>query len=325
MISGKNILVTGGAGFIGSNLIQALLSNNNKVVCLDNFSTGYKHNIEPFFANPNFSLIEGDIRDFETCKKAVEGIEIIHHHAALGSVPRSISDPITSTNVNILGFVNLLTAAKDADVKKVIYASSSSTYGDADYSPKVETKKGKLLSPYAVTKEANDLFAQVFSRTYGLQTIGLGYFNVFGPKQDPNGAYAAVIPKFIAALMKYEDLNIYGDGTQSRDFTHVSNVIHANMLAAKSEHPNKHEHYNIACGGSISLNELTSFMIDALSQYDNKITNCKIVHVGERLGDIKHSLASIEKAKTNFGYKPLIDVKTGIEKTIDWFWNELNK
>lgn len=324
MITHKNILVTGGAGFIGSNLIEALLANNNKITCLDNFSTGYMHNIEPFMSDQNFTLIEGDIRDFETCQKAVENIEIIHHHAALGSVPRSIQDPITSTNVNIVGFVNLLTAAKDAGVKKVIYASSSSTYGDADYSPKVETKKGQLLSPYAVTKQANDLFAQVFARTYNIQTIGLCYFNVFGPKQDPNGAYAAVIPKFIAALMRHENPTIFGDGTQSRDFTYVSNVIHANMLAAASEHPNMHEHYNVACGDSISLTDLTKYMIDSLTKHDNKIANTKIIYTEERKGDIKHSLASIKKANKNFGYEPLLSVKDGIEKTINWFWNQKN-
>jgi len=322
MITGKNILVTGGAGFIGSNLTEALLSNNNKVVCLDNFSTGYKHNIEQFLSNPNYTLIEGDIRDFETCQKAVEGIEIIHHHAALGSVPRSIQDPITSTQVNIMGFVNLLTAAKDANVKKVIYASSSSTYGDADYSPKIETKKGNLLSPYAVTKQANDLFAAVFSRTYNIQTIGLCYFNVFGPKQDPNGAYAAVIPKFIAIFMDHKNPIIYGDGTQSRDFTHVSNVIHANMLAAAKEHPNTHEHYNIACGDSISLNDLSAYMQDSLSKYDAEIANCSIEHEGPRKGDILHSLAAINKAQNNFGYEPLMSVKDGIEKTIEWYWNK---
>ena len=325
MITNKHILVTGGAGFIGSNLIEALLHAQNKVICLDNFSTGYAHNISEFLQNPNFTLIEGDIRDFSTCTKAVQSIDIIHHHAALGSVPRSISDPISATQVNIQGFVNMLTAAKEANVSKFIYASSSSTYGDADYSPKIETKKGNLLSPYAVTKRANDLFADVFSKTYGIQTIGLCYFNVFGPKQDPNGAYAAVIPKFIQLLTNHNAPTIYGDGLQSRDFTYVSNVVHANLLAANMQCTQLHEEYNIACGGSITLQELTTLITSSLSKYDKHINTIKPTYEPARKGDILHSRASIEKAQKDFGYTPLVSIKDGVEKTVDWFWEQISQ
>lgn len=320
MLTNKHILVTGGAGFIGSNLIEALLATNNKVVCLDNFSTGHKKNIERFLSNSLFTLLEGDICNIETCKQAVSGINIVIHHAALGSVPRSISDPITSTQVNILGFVNILTAAKDAGVTRFIYASSSSTYGDANYSPKVETNKGSLLSPYAVTKQANDLFAEVFSKLYPIQTIGLCYFNVFGPYQDPNGSYAAVIPKFIHNLLQHTQPTIYGDGTQSRDFTFVENVVRANLLAAEAILENNHEHINIACSESIDLTTLTHYMIDCLSKYDSAISTIKPIYTDVRKGDIKHSLASISKAQKILNYQPTISVKDGIEKTIQWFW-----
>lgn len=320
MITNKHTLVTGGAGFIGSNLIDALLCNNNYVVCLDNFATGYKKNIERFLSNPKFKLIEGDICSEEICKKAVEGIDIIFHHAALGSVPRSIADPITSARVNILGFVNLITTAKEAGISRFIYASSSSTYGDADYSPKVETLKGSLLSPYAVTKQSNDLFANVFSKLYNIQTIGLCYFNVFGPYQDPNGAYAAVIPKFINTLLQHKEPIIFGDGTQSRDFTFVENVVHANLLAAEAQLENNHEHINIACSESIDLTTLTHYMIESLSKYDSEISNIKPQYTDVRKGDIKHSLASIEKASKILQYKPKITVKEGIDKTIAWYW-----
>ncbi len=322
MFSNKNILVTGGAGFIGSNLCEALLANNNYVTCLDNFSTGHRENIERFFSNPRFKLIEGDIRDIATCKKAVEGKDFIYHEAALGSVPRSIADPITTTQVNILGFVNMLTAAKNAKVKRFIYASSSSTYGDAQYSPKVEDKKGNLLSPYAVTKHANDLFAKNFAQLYDIEAIGLCYFNVFGPHQDPNGAYAAVIPKFINLLKKHEQPTIYGDGKQSRDFTFVQNVVNANLLAAEAVLENKHEHINIACNESIDLTSLTQCIIDSLSKKDAEIAKIKPMYAEARLGDIKDSLASIEKAKRILHYEPKIFVKEGIEITTDWYFNQ---
>lgn len=320
MYTGKNILVTGGAGFIGSHLIEALLAAGNFVVCLDNFATGKISNISDFLKNPNFTLIEGDIRDFSVCEKAVAHVEYIHHHAALGSVPRSIADPITTTQVNIEGFVNILTAAKNASVKKVIYASSSSTYGDADYSPKIESKKGNLLSPYAVSKRANDLFADVFSKTYGIETVGLCYFNVFGPKQDPNGAYAAAIPKFITLLMERTSPVIYGDGEQSRDFTYVENVVYANIRAAQSEQKNLHEEYNIACGGNITLNNLTQLIIQELAKFDSAIASIKPEYTNPRKGDILHSLASIDRAKTDLQYIPKISVEEGIQKTVRWFW-----
>ncbi len=320
MLTNKNILVTGGAGFIGSNLIEALLENQNTVTCLDNFSTGYRKNIERFFDNPRFSLIEGDIRDYNTCAQAVKDKDLIYQEAALGSVPRSIADPVTSTHVNILGFVNMLTAAKNEGIKRFIYASSSSTYGDADYSPKVEDKKENLLSPYAVTKHTNDLFAKNFSALFGIETIGLCYFNVFGPHQDPNGAYAAVIPKFINLLLEHKQPTIYGDGKQSRDFTFVKNVVKANLLAAEAIPSNKHEHINVACNESINLTDLTNCIIKKLSKYDNEIKNIEPQYAEARKGDIKDSLASIEKAKRILNYKPEIFVEEGIELTTDWFY-----
>ncbi len=322
MLQDKNILVTGGAGFIGSNLIETLLANNNTVTCLDNFSTGYRKNIERFFDNPRFSLIEGDIRDIETCKKAVAGKDLVYHEAALGSVPRSIEDPITTTHVNILGFVNMLTCAKNANVGRFIYASSSSTYGDANYSPKIETKKGNLLSPYAVTKHANDLFAKNFSALYGIETIGLCYFNVFGPYQNPDGVYASVIPKFINLLMSHNQPTIYGDGKQSRDFTFVQNVVKANCLAANAPLQNKHEHINIGCNESIDLTSLTKYIIETMSKFDAEIGNLQPIYAEPRVGDIKDSLASIEKAKAILGYEPEILVKKGIEITTQWFYNK---
>lgn len=320
MLTNKNILVTGGAGFIGSNLIEALLKNQNSVTCLDNFSTGYRKNIERFFDNPRFSLIEGDIRDYNTCAQAVKDKDLIYQEAALGSVPRSIADPVTSTHVNILGFVNMLTAAKNEGIKRFIYASSSSTYGDADYSPKVEEKKGNLLSPYAVTKHTNDLFAKNFSALFGIETIGLCYFNVFGPHQDPNGAYAAVIPKFINLLLEHKQPTIYGDGKQSRDFTFVKNVVKANLLAAEAILTNKHEHINVACNESINLTDLTNCIIKKLSKYDKEIQNIEPLYAEARKGDIKDSLASIEKAKRILNYKPEIFVEEGVELTTDWFY-----
>ncbi|HOS85152.1 MAG TPA: NAD-dependent epimerase/dehydratase family protein [Bacteroidales bacterium] len=325
MITNTRVLVTGGAGFIGSNLIEALLAANNTVVCLDNLATGYKHNIERFFKNPNFSFIEGNICDGEVCKKAINNISVVFHHAALGSVPRSISDPVTSARVNIQGFVNIITAAKDAGVTRFIYASSSSTYGDADYSPKIETKKGNLLSPYAVTKQTNDLFASVFSQLYDIETIGLCYFNVFGPYQDPQGAYAAVIPKFIDCLLRKQSPIIYGDGSQSRDFTYIDNVVHANLLAATAPLQNKHEHINIACSESIDLTTLTMYMISSLAKHKPAIGKITPTYTNIRKGDIKHSLACIDKAKQILSYSPQVSVKDGIDKTIEWFLQHSKK
>lgn len=326
MPTNKNILVTGGAGFIGSNLIEALLQNNNTVTCLDNFSTGYRENIDRFFDNPHFSLIEGDIRDLDTCRQAVEGKDLVYHEAALGSVPRSIENPVLSTHVNILGFVNMLTAAKDAKIPRFIYASSSSTYGDATYSPKVEDKKGFPLSPYAVTKHVNDMFARNFTALFGIETIGLCYFNVFGPYQDPNGAYAAVIPKFINLLLEHKQPTIYGDGKQSRDFTFVKNVVNANLLAGDAQLiENKHEHINVACNESIDLTSLTNEIIQSLAKYDPAIASIQPVYADARKGDIRDSMASIEKAKRILGYSPKIFVKEGVEKTTEWFFQQFSE
>lgn len=326
MPTNKNILVTGGAGFIGSNLIEALLQNNNTVTCLDNFSTGYRKNINRFFDNPHFSLIEGDIRDLDTCRQAVEGKDLVYHEAALGSVPRSIENPVLSTHVNILGFVNMLTAAKDAKIPRFIYASSSSTYGDATYSPKVEDKKGFPLSPYAVTKHVNDMFARNFTALFGIETIGLCYFNVFGPYQDPNGAYAAVIPKFINLLLEHKQPTIYGDGKQSRDFTFVKNVVNANLLAGDAQLiENKHEHINVACNESIDLTSLTNEIIQSLAKYDPAIASIQPAYADARKGDIRDSMASIEKAKRILGYSPKIFVKEGVEKTTKWFFQQFSE
>lgn len=326
MPTNKNILVTGGAGFIGSNLIEALLQNNNTVTCLDNFSTGYRKNINRFFDNPHFSLIEGDIRDLDTCRQAVEGKDLVYHEAALGSVPRSIENPVLSTHVNILGFVNMLTAAKDAKIPRFIYASSSSTYGDATYSPKVEDKKGFPLSPYAVTKHVNDMFARNFTALFGIETIGLCYFNVFGPYQDPNGAYAAVIPKFINLLLEHKQPTIYGDGKQSRDFTFVKNVVNANLLAGDAQLiENKHEHINVACNESIDLTSLTNEIIQSLAKYDPAIASIQPAYADARKGDIRDSMASIEKAKRILGYSPKIFVKEGVEKTTEWFFQHFSE
>lgn len=326
MPKNKNILVTGGAGFIGSNLIEALLQNNNTVTCLDNFSTGYRKNIDRFFDNPHFSLIEGDIRDLDTCRQAVEGKDLVYHEAALGSVPRSIENPVLSTHVNILGFVNMLTAAKDAKIPRFIYASSSSTYGDATYSPKVEDKKGFPLSPYAVTKHVNDMFARNFTALFGIETIGLCYFNVFGPYQDPNGAYAAVIPKFINLLLEHKQPTIYGDGKQSRDFTFVKNVVNANLLAGDAQLiENKHEHINVACNESIDLTSLTNEIIQSLAKYDPAIASIQPAYADARKGDIRDSMASIEKAKRILGYSPKIFVKEGVEKTTKWFFQQFSE
>ncbi|MBR4349126.1 MAG: SDR family oxidoreductase [Bacteroidales bacterium] len=326
MPTNKNILVTGGAGFIGSNLIEALLQNNNTVTCLDNFSTGYRKNIDRFFDNPHFSLIEGDIRDLDTCRQAVEGKDLVYHEAALGSVPRSIENPVLSTHVNILGFVNMLTAAKDAKIPRFIYASSSSTYGDATYSPKVEDKKGFPLSPYAVTKHVNDMFARNFTALFGIETIGLCYFNVFGPYQDPNGAYAAVIPKFINLLLEHKQPTIYGDGKQSRDFTFVKNVVNANLLAGDAQLiKNKHEHINVACNESIDLTSLTNEIIQSLAKYDPAIASIQPAYADARKGDIRDSMASIEKAKRILGYSPKIFVKEGVEKTTEWFFQQFSE
>jgi UDP-N-acetylglucosamine 4-epimerase len=323
-ITGKKVLVTGGAGFIGSNLCEDLLQHNNQVVCLDNFATGHKHNIIPFLGNPHFKLIEGDIRELHTCQTACAGIDIVLHQAALGSVPRSINNPITTNDVNVGGFLNMLVAARDAHVKRFVYAASSSTYGDSEALPKVEDKIGKPLSPYAVTKYVNEIYADVFNRTYGLNTIGLRYFNVFGRRQDPNGAYAAVIPLFVKQLMNYESPVINGDGTFSRDFTYIDNVIQMNMLALSSDNENAlNQIYNTAVGDRTTLLELTQLLKKHLAIYDPKIESVEIKHGPNRKGDIPHSLASIDKAKSLLAYEPSHHIEQGVQAAVAWYWDHL--
>jgi UDP-N-acetylglucosamine 4-epimerase len=324
MIENKKVLVTGGAGFIGSNLVEQLLKQNNKVVCLDNFSTGKRENIAPFLKNGNFTLIEGDIRDQNTCKEAVKGADVVLHQAALGSVPRSIKDPVTSNEVNVSGFLNMLIATRDEGVGRFVYAASSSTYGDSKELPKTEDRIGKPLSPYAITKYVNELYADVFGKLYGMQLIGLRYFNVFGRRQDPDGAYAAVIPKFVKALIKKESPVINGDGTFSRDFTYVENVIQANQLAAEVKDPEAvNTVYNVAFGERTNLNQLVDYLKTSLSRFDAAIADVEIKYGPPREGDIPHSLASIDKARRLLGYEPEFSVRDGLQKAIEWYWNNL--
>lgn len=320
-----SILITGGAGFIGSNLIEHFLSTGNYlVVCMDNLATGHLHNIEPFLSNPDFKFIEGDIRDLDTCKKAVKGCKYVLHQAALGSVPRSINDPITTNDVNINGFLNMLVASRDEKIKRFIYAASSSTYGDSEQMPKVEEIIGKPLSPYAITKYVNELYADIFSKTYGLETIGLRYFNVFGKRQDPDGAYAAVIPLFVKQFMAYESPIINGTGDFSRDFTYIENVIQMNELAMLTTNEEAiNTVYNTAVGDRTTLNELASSLRTYLSHYDSKIEDVVVIHGENRKGDIPHSLASVEKAKKLLGYEPNQSIQTGLKKAVDWYWNNL--
>ena len=325
-ITNKKILITGGAGFIGSNLCDYFLNNNNEVICLDNFATGHKHNTEKFLSNNNFTLIEGDIRDLETCKKAVEGVDYVLHQAALGSVPRSLKDPITSNDVNVSGFLNMLVAARDANVKRFVYAASSSTYGDSKGLPKVEDVIGKPLSPYAITKYVNELYANIFSSTYGLETIGLRYFNVFGRNQDPNGAYAAVIPKFVSQFINHESPVINGDGMFSRDFTYIDNVVQMNekaLLTQNSEAINTV--YNTAFGDRTTLNDLINYLKEFLTEFDAEIANVEVIYGPNRAGDIPHSLASIDKAKNLLGYSPKYSMREGLKEAVKWYWLNLKK
>lgn len=320
------ILITGGAGFIGSNLCEYFLKKGYGVTCLDNFSTGHRHNIDSLIDNPNFTLIEGDIRNFETCALAVQGKEYVLHQAALGSVPRSINDPITSNDVNVSGFLNMLVASRDAQVKRFVYAASSSTYGDSIHLPKVEEVIGKPLSPYAITKYVNELYADIFSKTYGLECIGLRYFNVFGRKQDPNGAYAAVIPKFVMQLMQHESPLINGTGDFSRDFTYIDNVIQMNELAMLATNVNAlNTVYNTAVGDRTTLNELVSYLKEFLSEKDPAIADIQVLYGPNRAGDIPHSLASIDKAQRLLDYNPTHKIREGIKEAVQWYWNNLKE
>lgn len=321
---GNTILITGGAGFIGSNLCDYFISKGYNVVCLDNFATGHRHNISHLFSNSKFKLIEGDIRNSDDCLKAVEGVDYVMHQAALGSVPRSINDPITTNDVNVSGFLNMLVASRDAKVKRFVYAASSSTYGDSVALPKEEDKIGKPLSPYAITKYVNELYAEIFSKTYGLQTIGLRYFNVFGRKQDPNGAYAAVIPKFVMQLMNHESPIINGDGNFSRDFTYIDNVIQMNELAITTQNPEAiNTVYNTAFGDRTTLNDMVFYLKKYLSDFDPSIADIEIIYGPSRVGDIPHSLASIEKAKKLLNYNPQYSFKDGLKEAVSWYWENL--
>lgn len=320
----QKILITGGAGFIGSNLCEYFIEKGYKVTCLDNFATGHRHNIEHLFANPNFELIEGDIRNLNDCEKAVKGATYVLHQAALGSVPRSIKDPITSNDVNVSGFLNMLTAARDEGVKRFVYAASSSTYGDSAALPKVEDVIGKPLSPYAITKYVNELYADVFSKTYGIQTIGLRYFNVFGRKQDPNGAYAAVIPLFVKQLMNHQSPTINGDGNYSRDFTYIDNVIQMNELAMLTDNSEAcNTVYNTAFGDRTTLNDLVKYLKECMSAFDAEIADVEVIYGPNRVGDIPHSLASIDKAKQLLNYNPKYAMRDGLKQAIEWYWENL--
>ena len=313
-LSASRFLVTGGAGFIGSHIVEYLLTYGaGKVRVLDNFSTGSMNNIREFLDHPGFELIEGDIRDLATCEQAVEGIDYVSHQAALGSVPRSIDDPITSNEVNVSGFLNMLVAARKSEVRKMVYAASSSTYGDSPDLPKVENKIGNPLSPYAITKFVNELYAGVFSKQYGFHTVGLRYFNVFGPRQNPQGPYAAVIPLFITAALKNESTFINGDGETSRDFTFVENAVQANVKAMLSEGINEHQVVNIAFGERTTLNELWQNITSLLG------VDLQPNYRDFRAGDVKHSLASINKAQQLIGYDPEVSVKDGLKRSVDWY------
>ena len=327
-LSEKKILVTGGAGFIGSNLCERLLEMNNEVVCLDNFSTGKKKNLLSFLDNKNFTLFDGDIRNLTHCKEAVVGVDYVLHQAALGSVPRSIKDPVATNDVNINGFLNMIIAARDEGVKRFVYAASSSTYGDSTSIPKIEDVIGKPLSPYAITKYVNEMYADVFWRSYGLETIGLRYFNVFGRRQDPDGAYAAVIPKFVRELMDGKSPTINGDGEFTRDFTYIDNVIESNLLALVNDRKQiTNRVYNIAFGKSNSLNDLVKYLKKYLSEYDSSIKKIEVNHGPVRDGDIPNSLASIKRAKEELNYNPKYSLQEGLKESVKWYWEnyKINK
>ncbi len=320
-LKSKHVLVTGGAGFIGSNLCDYLLSKDIKVTCLDNLITGKIDNIKDLMEHDGFTFLEGDITNMEDCNKACKEVDVILHQAALGSVPRSIENPINTNNININGFVNMLWAAKTNNIRRIVYAASSSTYGDSKTLPKVEDKIGSPLSPYAVTKYVNELYAEVFASLYDLELIGLRYFNVFGRKQDPDGAYAAAIPKFIKAFVNHKSPIIHGDGSQSRDFTYIDNVIQANILAATTTNENAvNQVYNVACGEQSILIDLVKHIRKLLTGFDNEIQNIPIKFGPERVGDIKHSLASVDKIEKLLNYKASHNVQTGMDEAINWYW-----
>lgn len=317
-LKGKSVLVTGGAGFIGSNLVENLLNIGAKVTVLDNLATGKKENIAEFLSHPNFKFIEGDIRNFDDCLKALEGIDYVSHQGALGSVPRSIEFPHNTHEVNATGFLNMLHACKEKGINRFVFASSSSVYGDSLSSPKVEGDEGNLLSPYAVTKELNEQYAKVYFRLHRIETIGLRYFNVFGNKQDPNGVYAAAIPKFIDKMKKGEEIIINGDGEQTRDFTYVKNAVLANLLALSTDNNLAFgKTYNVACGDSFSLNFIIQTIKHILIAKNQFNLSCKITYGPERNGDIKNSLANITAISNDLGYQPLYQFREGIEEYLN--------
>jgi len=323
-VENSRVLITGGAGFIGCNLTQRLLEQDNEVVVIDSFITGKRKNLTPFEANPNFTLIEGDIRDFELCRKAMEGVDFVLHEAALGSVSRSMENPRLTLEINANGFTNVIEAARQAKVKRFVYATSSSVYGDDANVPKQETKTGKALSPYALSKQLNESVAESYNRIYGFETIGLRYFNVFGRRQDPFGAYAAVIPKFVMTLMKHESPVINGDGSYSRDFTYIDNVIQANELALLADNPDAvNTVYNTAFGERTTLKELFAYLRENLSEFDSEIAKIEPTYGPNRAGDIPHSLASIDKAKKLVGYAPEFSVKQGLKQATKWYFENL--
>jgi UDP-N-acetylglucosamine 4-epimerase len=326
----KAWLVTGVAGFIGSNLLETLLLNNQKVIGLDNFSTGHQHNLDQVkdlvseAQWQNFEFIEGDIRDYQTCEQACQKADYVLHQAALGSVPRSIEDPVTTNENNITGFLNMLVAAKNTQVESFVYAASSSTYGDHPDLPKVEDKIGNPLSPYAVTKLVNELYAEVFTKTYDYKTIGLRYFNIFGQRQDPEGAYAAVIPKWVASIMRNDTVYINGDGETSRDFCYIENVMQMNILAATTDNPDaRNQVYNVALNHRTSLTELFHMIYDKLKVRVPGLTECQPVYRDFRAGDVRHSQADISKAKALLGYEPTHVIDQGLEEAMDWYVKDL--
>ena len=324
MFKNKRILVTGGAGFIGSNLCDELVNLGSIVISLDNFSTGKIENIKKLINHDNFTNIDGDIRDFNTCKKATKGVDFVLHHAALGSVPRSIEDPVITNDVNVGGFVNILNASVENNVKRFLYAASSSTYGDSVNLPKVEEEIGEPLSPYALTKNINEQYASLFNKLYNIEVIGLRYFNVYGKRQDINGQYAAVIPKFISQLLNYESPTINGDGSFSRDFTHVKNIIQMNLLALNTDN-NKaiNQVYNTAVGERTTILELFNIIKTLLIEYDPKINDIQVKFGEQMSGDIPHSWASIEKAINLLNYNPKVNTNDGLKDTVQWFYKNI--
>ncbi len=323
-LQNKKILITGGAGFIGSNLCESMLEHGNVVHCLDNFATGKRENIATFLSNEKFTLFEGDIRDAAICRKAMEGCDIVLHQAALGSVPRSINDPLTTNDVNITGFLTVMHTSKELGINRMVYAASSSTYGDSKALPKVEDVIGMPLSPYAVTKYVNELYAHVYGNLFGMEIIGLRYFNVFGKRQTPDGAYAAAIPKFVRAFIEHESPILHGDGLQTRDFTYIANVIQMNHLAATTTNPEAlNKVYNVACGDRTNLLELVDLIKQALVQFDPAIAEVEVAFGPAREGDVRDSLADISRAKKLLGYVPSHQLGEGIQEAIAWYWNAL--